>query len=406
MKKLSITLCAIYLYGTVFCCHGSDPNWGFFGHRLINKMAVFTLPQECFGFYKKHIHYMAEHAVDPDKRRYASKFEAERHYIDLDVWQKDSIPALPLDFQETLLTHSSYFLILDSDTIPANLLIDKDSLSFQIENHCFSGQKISFSLFLKYWKNVIFPMYYEEVWLLSGQDLDDVFGTTCFQGSNAKFLIKDNFSKHGILPYFLQMMQQRLTNAFSNHDYENILRYSAELGHYLGDAHVPLHTTENYNGQLTNQTGIHAFWESRIPELFADEDYDFIVDTATYISDKPTYFWKIVMHSHTLVDEVLKSEKQLSAQFESDRQYCYTERANRIERLPCREYARQWSRILKGSVEVQMKSAIHALGSCIYTAWIDAGQPVMPEESYKIQEVPSPVLQQGRRHVRPHEDIE
>ena len=34
---------------------------------------------------------------------------------------------------------------------------------------------------------------------------------------------------------------------------EKILKYSAELGHYIGDAHVPLHTTENYNGQLTNR---------------------------------------------------------------------------------------------------------------------------------------------------------
>jgi hypothetical protein len=48
-----------------------------------------------------------------------------------------------------------------------------------------------------------------------------------------------------------------------------ILRYSAEIGHYIADAHVPLHTCTNHNGQLTNQIGIHSFWESRIPELLA-----------------------------------------------------------------------------------------------------------------------------------------
>ena len=42
------------------------------------------------------------------------------------------------------------------------------------------------------------------------------------------------------------------------------------------------HTTENYNGQFTNQKGIHGFWESRIPELFYDE-YDFITGKAKYI---------------------------------------------------------------------------------------------------------------------------
>ena len=61
-------------------------DWGFFGHRRINKLACFTLPQDLFGFYKSNIDYIADHAVDPDKRRYASKFEAIRHYIDLDIF--------------------------------------------------------------------------------------------------------------------------------------------------------------------------------------------------------------------------------------------------------------------------------------------------------------------------------
>ena len=41
---------------------------------------------------------------------------------------------------------------------------------------------------------------------------------------------------------------------------DNVLRTAADLGHYLADAHVPLHTTGNYNGQRTNQIGIHALW--------------------------------------------------------------------------------------------------------------------------------------------------
>ena len=50
--------------------------WGFFGHRRINRMAVFTLPPEMIVFFKRKIEYITEHAVDPDKRRYASRFEA------------------------------------------------------------------------------------------------------------------------------------------------------------------------------------------------------------------------------------------------------------------------------------------------------------------------------------------
>jgi len=45
--------------------------WGFFCHRLINKHAVFLLPPEMVGFYKKNIEYLIQHSVDPDKRSHA-----------------------------------------------------------------------------------------------------------------------------------------------------------------------------------------------------------------------------------------------------------------------------------------------------------------------------------------------
>jgi hypothetical protein len=62
--------------------------WGFFGHKRINRIAVFTLPPEIFGFYKEHIEFLTDHAVDPDKRRYAVEGEAQCHYIDLDHYYK------------------------------------------------------------------------------------------------------------------------------------------------------------------------------------------------------------------------------------------------------------------------------------------------------------------------------
>lgn len=37
-----------------------------------------------FGFYKRHIDYVTDHATDPDSRRYAVAAEAPRHYIDID----------------------------------------------------------------------------------------------------------------------------------------------------------------------------------------------------------------------------------------------------------------------------------------------------------------------------------
>ena len=56
--------------------------WGFFAHKRVNKYAVFTLPEELIGFYKKNIEYVEEHSVDTDKRRYNLKEQDPRHYID------------------------------------------------------------------------------------------------------------------------------------------------------------------------------------------------------------------------------------------------------------------------------------------------------------------------------------
>ncbi|MBK8081206.1 MAG: hypothetical protein IPK25_13560 [Saprospiraceae bacterium] len=73
--------------------------------------------------------------------------------------------------------------------------------------------------------------------------------------------------------------------------------------------HVPLHTTKNYNGQLTDQVGIHAFWESRIPELFAESNYDFFVGQAQYIDNPREYIWDIIIKAHSHLDSVLGIEK-------------------------------------------------------------------------------------------------
>lgn len=85
---------------------------------------------------------------------------------------------------------------------------------------------------------------------------------------------------------------------------------------------MPLHTCSNYNGQKTNQHGIHGFWESRIPELFADENYDYFVGKPKYIEKTDKWFWNTAFASNELVDSVLSLERALRRSFPSDRQMC------------------------------------------------------------------------------------
>ncbi|HEU4719009.1 MAG TPA: zinc dependent phospholipase C family protein [Bacteroidia bacterium] len=303
-------------------------SWGFYAHKRINRMAVFTLPPEMFGFYKKHIEYITEHAVDPDKRRYSVAEEAPRHYIDIDHYGPNCFDSVP-----------------------------------------------------RLWKKAV-----------------------------AKYT-EDTLNAYGIVPWWIDVMTYRLTKAFKDGDVDRILRLSAELGHYVGDAHVPLHTTENYNGQMTNQVGIHGFWESSVPEMFGDQ-YDYFVGRAEYIDSPINAAWAIVKVSHSEVDSVLSLEAQLNATTPPDRKYAFVNRGNTTVKTYSEEYTASYSRMLNGMVERRMRAAIHMVGSLWYTAWVNAGQPDLSkledkdvsDSAKKAQEQEEYLWKNGKLKVKGHED--
>ena len=266
-------------------------SWGFFGHQRINRFSVLILPTEMAAFYKKHIEYISEHAVDPDKRRYSVPEEAARHYIDIDHYGKDPFSTVPREWYKAV-----------------------------------------------------------------------------------KMFSEDTLQAYGIVPWHIEKMVKRLTEAFRQENLDRILQLSAELGHYVADAHVPLHTTENYNGQLTNQKGIHGFWESRLPELFAEE-YDYFVGRATYIEEPLEVAWQTVRSSHSAVDSVLKFEAMLNERFDKDGKYAVENRGAMNMRTYSREYSAAYNKMLDGMVERRMRASIFVTASLWLTAWVNAGQP-------------------------------
>lgn len=185
---------------------------------------------------------------------------------------------------------------------------------------------------------------------------------------------EDTLNAYGIVPWHVNFMKYQLTQAFVKKDAQAILRLSADLGHYIADAHVPLHTTENYNGQLSNQVGIHGFWESRLPELFS-KDYDFWVGGAAYIEKPQERIWNVVMESHMALDTVLLFESSLSKSFESDKKFTIEERSGITIRNYSRPFSKAYHEMLEGQVERRMKSSVKTIGDFWFTCWVDAGQP-------------------------------
>jgi hypothetical protein len=342
----------------------SAPAWGFFAHRRINRLAVLTLPPGMMVFFKPQIDWISDHATDADMRRYATAWEAPRHYIDLDHYGTPPFESLPRDFPEALRRHTELYVVTaERDTV----------LVFGAARRP-TGDTLD-NLYRTYFNRQVLPRFYEAERQL---DIDSLRLFLEKIGDQRRFpaaFFEENLSAHGTLPWNLARMQRQLTGAFRKRDSQSIRRLCADMGHYIGDAHVPLHTTSNYNGQKTGQDGIHGFWESRIPELFADETYDYFVGKPAYIEDPAAFFWEITLESNRLVDSVLSFEKQLRADFPPDRQLCPDLRNGRVLVAPCREFAAAYQDALDGMVERRMRAAIHAVSSVWYTAWIDAGQP-------------------------------
>jgi hypothetical protein len=184
---------------------------------------------------------------------------------------------------------------------------------------------------------------------------------------------KDSLLAHGIVPWHAYRVYQQLRDAFMIGDPQRILRLSSELGHYVADAHVPLHTTINHNGQKTDQHGIHGLWESRLPELY-HANYDFFVGGATYLPDVQAAMWEVVLQSHACVDSVLMFEKEL-AKKEASRKYAFETRGKQTIKVYSERYSRMYHVALDGMVERRMRQSIKMVGDVWYTAWVEAGQP-------------------------------
>lgn len=185
----------------------------------------------------------------------------------------------------------------------------------------------------------------------------------------------DSLQQHGIVPWWVQTMLYRLTAAFKEKNKQKILKLSADIGHYIADAHVPLHTSSNHNGQKTNQRGIHGFWESRIPELLAEKEWDLLTTRAIYISNPGKFIWDRVLESAAASDSVLQIEKVLSGRYPADRKYAFENRNGTVIRQYSAAYTIRYNRLLHGMVERRMRMAIFSVASFWYTAWINAGQP-------------------------------
>lgn len=186
----------------------------------------------------------------------------------------------------------------------------------------------------------------------------------------------DTLKKYGTLPYTVVETQARLTNAMRMRNRDSIIFYATDLGHYIGDANVPLHTSLNYDGQLTNQRGMHDLWETTVPEA---ELVNFAIKSrhkAVYLKSPEEAIWKILEHTHSLLPAMFAAETEVSKNFQDTaKKYRWEYRWGRNRRFYSQEFAVAYNKALNTSINDQLIRSANHLADFWYTAWIDAGKP-------------------------------
>jgi len=184
----------------------------------------------------------------------------------------------------------------------------------------------------------------------------------------------DTLIKYGIVPWHVMVMKAKLTEAFRSQNADSILFYAADLGHYIADAHVPLHTTVNYDGQMTNQKGLHSLWESKVPEMQA-KAYILNNGKAEYLENTEDAIWNVVRDSHKLFPQVLEMEKEASKNFTPETKYVSVERYGKVRQYYSDEFAEAYAKLLNPTVAYRLEAAAEMVSNFWYTSWVDAGKP-------------------------------
>ena len=202
--------------------------------------------------------------------------------------------------------------------------------------------------------------------------------------------------KFGTAPWAIRAVYDELVQLFKMYpteknrlteNAEKIIALMADLGHYIADIHVPLHTTKNHNGQLTQQEGIHSLWESVLPELFYDS---YLLHERKKTDPRPLYIpsledrvWQIIFDSHQQLSEVLAQEK-LAKQDVTQKDFLPQDpkpksegKTKKVKIKYRQEFLDAYHERLNHMIEKQTEKAAFNIAAVWYSAWIDAGSPTL-----------------------------
>ena len=141
----------------------------------------------------------------------------------------------------------------------------------------------------------------------------------------------------------------------------DVILFSAATSHYIQDAHQPFHASDNYNGQLTGQRGIHSRFESQLIERFQSR-LALKPAPPTAMANPRDAAFEVLLASYQLVGVILEADKQAVAGKET-----YDD-----------DYYEKLFVAVKPVLDRRLSESISATAGLIIGAWEAAGRPAIP----------------------------
>ena len=174
---------------------------------------------------------------------------------------------------------------------------------------------------------------------------------------------KTKLESSGVLPWQIGVYSQKLTAAFRDHDWEQARLSAAYLAAYVAQAHDPFHTTENFDGHLSAQSGVDLRFGSSLVDRFS-LFFPMRPNDAMFLSDPTDHAFDACMSAHAWLENILLSDRRAREGLTD-----YTD-----------EYFDRFYN-LAGSILIrQLTDAATDVGSYWMTAWINAGRPQLPPQ--------------------------
>jgi hypothetical protein len=112
---------------------------------------------------------------------------------------------------------------------------------------------------------------------------------------------------NGFLPWAIANAADSLSAQMRRGEWNRVWSTAADVGHYVADAHQPLHCTTNYDGQLTNNRGIHSRYETGM----VDRYQQFIIlslGQVTYVDNALDFAFGMIYRSYAYVDSIILAD--------------------------------------------------------------------------------------------------